>query len=154
MHSSPNHEPWQIGPVSSSGRVAAAALAIVAVDSVFTWSVTPYLIEAVALTAVPVVVAIRVFRGFPRSSDMAFATFVAILAVAFVALSRLGLQAGQASAAIVVAIVVAATGLGSLALGWLRNRPDRDPTIGVPRWPSAPVALRSPSRYQTTRRYR
>ena len=154
MQPSSNHAPWQVSPVSPTGRVAAAALALVAIDSVFTWSVTPHLIEAAALTAIPAVVAIRVIRGFPRSRELAAATFASILVVASVALFRLGLVAGQASAAIVASIALAATGLLSLVFAELRNRQAGQPVIAIPRWPSAPVALRSPSRYRTHRQYR
>jgi hypothetical protein len=154
MQPSPNHAPWQVTPVSATGQVAAAALALLAVDSVFTWSMTPYLIEAAALTAIPTVVGIRLIRGFPRSRELAAATFASILAVASLALSQLGLFAGQASAAIVVAIALAATGLLSLAFAGLRSRLGEEPVIAVPRWPAAPVALRTPSRYRTHRQYR
>jgi hypothetical protein len=152
MQPAPNHAPWQVAPVSPSGRVAAAALALLAVDSIFVWSLTPYLIEA-TLIAIPAVVAIRVIRGFPRSRELAAATFSLGLAVASVALHQLGLSAGQASAAAVVAVALAGLGLVSLALAELRNRGVK-PTIAIPRWPAVPVALRSPSRYRIHRRYR
>src|SRR5262245_13211814 len=100
MQRSPNHAPWQIAPVSAAGRVAATALALLAVDSIFVWSVTPSVLEAAALTAVPGVVAIRVIRGFPRARELAAGTFALILAVAL----QLGLDAGQASAAVAVSI--------------------------------------------------
>jgi hypothetical protein len=153
MQTSPNHAPWQVAPVSATGRVAAAALALLAVDSVFTWSMTPYWIEAAALTAIPAVVAIRLIRGFPRSRELAAATFASILAVASVALFQVGLVAGQARAAVVVSIALAATGILSLALAGLRTRLGGEPVIAI-RWPSAQVALRSPSRYRTHRQYR
>ena len=154
MQPSPNHAPWQVAPVSATGRVAAAALALLAIDSVFTWSVTPYLIEAAALTAIPAAMGIRVIRGFPRSRQLAAMTFASILAVASFALSQLGLFAGQASAAIVVSIALAATGIMSLALAGVRNGLGGEPVIAIPRWPAAPVALRTPSRYRTRRQYR
>lgn len=153
MQPSPNHAPWQVAPVSATGRVAAAALGLLAVDSVFTWSVTPNPVAA-ALTVIPAVVAIRVIRGFPQSRPLAAATFAAVLAVASLGLFQSGGLAGQASAAIVVAMVLAATGLLSLALAGLRVGSGRAATIAVPRWPSAPVALRSPSRYRSHRQYR
>ena len=153
MQPSPNHAPWQIAPVSATGRVAAAALALIAVDSIFVWSITPSVIAA-ALAAIPAVVAIRVIRGFPRSRELAAATFALALAVASVALFQIGLVAGQASAAIVVSIALAAMGLSSLALTAVRNRSHGTPVISIPRWPSVPVALRSPSRYRTHRQYR
>lgn len=154
MQTSPNHAPWQIAPVTASGRVAAAALVLLAVDSIFLWSSTPSVIGAASLTAIPTVAAIRVVRGFPGSRKLAAATFAGILAVALLALFQIGLGAGQASAAIVVSIALTGTGLMPLALAAFRNRPGTTPVIAIPRWPSAPVALRSPSRYRTHRRYR
>lgn len=132
--------------------MAAAALALIAVDSIFVWSVTPSVLEAAALTAVPVGVAIRVIRGFPRARELAAATFALILAVALVAIVQLGLVAGQASAAVAVSIALAGTGLVALALA--ARRPSGEHVIAIPRWPSTPVALRSPSRYRTHRHYR
>lgn len=154
MQPSPNHAPWQVAPVSATGRVAAAALALLAVDSIFTRSVTPDLIETAVLTAIPAVVAIRVIRGFPHSRELASATFASILAVASFALSQIGLFAGQASAGIVVSIALAATGILSLALAGLRSRLGGKRVIVIPRWPVALVALRNPSRYRTHRQYR
>jgi hypothetical protein len=154
MQPAPNHAPWQVAPVSATGRVAAAALALLAIDSVFLWSVTPYLLAAAALTAIPAVVGIRVIRGFPRSRELATATFASILVIASLALFWIGLAAGQASAAIVVSIALAAMGLLALALAEFRSRPGAKPVIAIPRWPATPVALRSPSRYRTYRRYR
>ena len=154
MQPSPNHAPWQVAPVSTTGRVAAASLALLAVDSVFVWSMTTSVIEAAALTTIPAVVAVRVIRGFPRSRELAAATFTLGLAVAIVALFRLGLVAGQASTAIVVALALAASGLLTLAWTRLRNQLGGESVIAMPRWPSAPVAVRSPSRYPSHRRYR
>jgi hypothetical protein len=137
--------------------VAAAALALIAVESVFSWSVTPNPVAAAALSAIPAVVAIRVIRGFPRSRQLAAAAFAAVLAATSLGLLRRGGVAGlpgQAGAAIVVVLVLAATGLLSLALIGLQTRRDRAPLIAIPRWPSVPVALRSPSRYRTHRQYR
>ena len=154
MQPSPNFAPWQIGPVSATSRTAASALGLLAIDSAFVWSMTPSAIEAAILTAFPAVVGIRVIRGFPRSRELAAATFAAVLAVAIVTLSQVGIRAGQASAATVVAIALAATGLLSLALAGLQDRLGGEPVIAMPRWPSAPVAVRSPSRYRTNRHYR
>ena len=154
MQPSPNHAPWQVAPVSAIDRVAAASLALLTIDSVFVWSMTTSVIEAAAITAIPAVVAIRVIRGFPRSRELAAATFTLSLAVAIVALFRLGLVAGQASTAIVVALALAASGLLTVAWTGLRNRLGGEPVITMPRWPSAPVAVRSPSRYRINRHYR
>jgi len=153
MQPTPNHAPWQIAAIPTSGRVAAAALALLAVDSIFVWSMTSML-EAAALTVIPAVVAIRVIRGFPRSREMAAATFAAGVAVGVAALFRLGVGAGQTGGAIVVAIVLAASGLLTLAWSWVLDRRSRQPVITMPRWPSTPVAVRSPSRYRSHRRYR
>ena len=154
MQPSPNHAAWQVAPVSATGRVAAAALALLAIDSVFLWSGSPNLIAAAALTAIPAVVGIRVIRGFPRSRELAAATFASILVVGSLANFRIGLAAGQASAAIVVSIALAAMGLVALAMAKLQRRSAAKPVIAIPRWPAALVALRSPSRYRTHRRYR
>jgi hypothetical protein len=134
--------------------VAAASLALLAIDSTFVWPMTTSAIEAAALTAIPAIVAIRVIRGFPRSRELAGATFASILAVALVALLERGLVAAQVSAAIVVSIALAATGLVSLALAGLRTGMGGGPVIAMPRWPSAPVAVRNPSRYRINRNYR
>ncbi len=154
MQPSSNHAPWQVAPVSATGRVVATSLALLAIDTVFVWSMTTSVIEAAALTAIPAVVAIRVIRGFPRSRDLAAATFALGLAIAIVALFRVGLVAGQASAATVVAITLTASGLLTLAWSRLPNRRGGEPVMVMPRWPSAPVAVRSPSRYRSHRRYR
>ena len=153
MQPSPNHAPWQVAHVSAASRAAATALALLAVDSIFVWSMTTSVIEAAALTAIPSVVAIRVIRGFPRSRELAAATFGLGLAIATVVLFQLGIV-GQVKAAIVVAIAIAASGILTLASTGLRNQPGGKPVIAMPRWPSAPVAVRSPSRYRSHRRYR
>ncbi|HEX5075527.1 MAG TPA: hypothetical protein VFW03_20110 [Gemmatimonadaceae bacterium] len=111
-------------------------------------------VEAAALTAVPAVVAIRVIRGFPRSRELAAATFASILAVAIVALVGSSLAGGQLRAALVAATALAASGLLTLTWARLRDRLGSQPVIAMPRWPSVPVAARSPSRYPTRRRYR
>ena len=153
MQPAPNHAPWQIAPVSATSRTCAAALALLAIDSAFLWSMMPSMIVAAALTAIPGAVAIRVIRGFPRSRQLAAATFASLLAIAIAALFGLGRVAGQASAAIVVAIALAASGLLTLAWNGLRKRLGGEPVLVMPRWPSAPVAVRSPSRYRSHRRY-
>ena len=153
MQPSANSAPWQIAAVPTSGRVAAAALALLAVDSVFAWSMTS-MIESAALTIIPAVVAIRVIRGFPRSREIAAATLAAGVAVGLAALFRVGVGAGQTSGAIVVGIVLAASGLLTLAWSWVLDRRSGQPVITMPRWPSASVAVRSPSRYRSHRRYR
>ena len=154
MQPSQNHAPWQVAPVSTNGRVVAVSLALLAIDSIFVWSMTTSVIEAAALTAIPAVVAIRVIRGFPRSRDLAGATFALGLAIAIVALFTLGLDGGQATAATVVAITLTVSGLLTLALSRLPNRRGGEPVMVMPRWPSAPVAVRNPSRYRINRHYR
>lgn len=153
MQPTPNHAPWQIAAVPTSGRVAAASLALLAVDSIFVWSMTSK-IEAAALTIIATVAAIRAIRGFPRSRELAGATFTLVLMSAIAALFQLDMVTGQARAATVVAIALAASGLVSLAWSALRNRLGVNPVIAMPRWPSVPVAVRSPSRYRSRRHYR
>jgi len=154
MQLSPNQAPWQVAPVSATGRVAAASLSLLAFDSIFVWSMTTSVIEAAALTAIPAVVAIRVIRGFPWSRELAAATFASSLAIAIATLFQREIATGQTRAAIVVAIALSAAGLLTLAWSARRNGPSTQPVTAMPRWPSVPVAARSPSRYRTHRQYR
>jgi hypothetical protein len=154
MPSQTNSAPWQVAPVSATDRVAAAALALLAIDSIFVWSTTTSVIGRAALTAIPGVVAIRVIRGFPRSRELAAATFASILAVGIVALFQLGIIAGQARVAIVVAAALGVSGLLALAWTGLPAKLGSEPVIAMPRWPSVPVAVRTPSRYRIHRQYR
>ena len=106
--------PWQVGPVSAPARIAAAALAALAFDSLFTWQASPHFTLAIASTAVPILVGIRVLRGFPRALAAASATFTMALVLSLLAWGRAGqMHASQLTAALTVAVLVSATGLGA-----------------------------------------
>jgi len=146
MTPSATHAPWQLAPVSSTSRVATAALAAIAVDSGFLWQVTPHFLVSFALTAIPILLGIRVIRGFPRSAEHAAAAFVAfqLASVGLFAFSQP--RNPQVTAALIVAIVLATTGLAAIALGWARTR--RRPVIELTA--PAPVLARA----RTPRQYR
>jgi len=88
MSSSPNTAPWQLAPVSAAPRVAAAALAVIAIDSTFAWQSMP-LLASIAFLIIPLLVAIRVVRGFPGSLS-ASAVTLGVTAALAAASSRAG----------------------------------------------------------------
>jgi hypothetical protein len=131
---------WQVGAVSAEGRIAAFALAALAVNSTFFWNAMPNTLEAFLITAVPLVVAIRVIRGFPASLAAAAATFGAIGLLAARVLSHASRPySTQLTAALIAAIVLSGSGLAAAiatwvaAVGWSRRAtiaiapPKRDP---------------------------
>jgi hypothetical protein len=122
--------PWQIGPVSAAGRIAATATFAIALDSLFIWQLTPNAIVGLAFIIVPLVVAIRVIRGFPLSIRNAALTFAAAEAMALGVLGRPA-HAGDAqlTAAVVVASILSATGLLAIAAGTVSARRPRPAVI-------------------------
>ena len=128
MDSTTSHRPWQVGPVSPTGRIAAAALVALATDSLFVWQAAPHVLESLAVTSIPVLVAIRVIRGFPRSLELAAMTFAVVALVAAAAVAGIGQSHGpQVTAALTVAALLAAAGLVATALDWLKIR--RSPVV-------------------------
>src|SRR5215216_1573776 len=112
MPSSPDAAAWQAEPVSSPSRIAAITLAMLSIDSAFAWPAMPYVAEAIATTTVPLLVAIRVVRGLPRSLEMAGVTLVAAQLLALRALAQMGLRRPTSlTAAVTMAAVLSATGL-------------------------------------------
>jgi hypothetical protein len=68
---------------------------------------------AMASTVVPILVGVRVLRGFPRAFAAASATFTIALALSLLAWGRAGqMHASQLAAALTVAVLVSATGSG------------------------------------------
>jgi hypothetical protein len=136
MRSTPslNTAPWQISAVSAAGRIAAASLFAIALDSLFIWKSTPNVIVALAFIIVPLVVAIRVIRGFPLSIRNAALTFAAAQAMALGVLGRPG-QASDAQllAVVAVAAIVSATGLVAIAADALRIHRPRPAVIELSR---------------------
>ena len=146
MTPSATHAPWQLAPVSSTSRVATAALAAIAVDSGFLWQAAPHFLVSFALTTIPILLGIRVIRGFPRSTEHAASAFVAFQlgSVGLLVFSRP--RSPQVTAGLIVAIALATTGLAAIALGLAKSR--RRPVIELTA--PAPVLARA----RTPRRYR
>jgi hypothetical protein len=80
--------PWQLGAVSRMGRVTSVVLVALAVDAVLARGSFPSAWIVAAFAIVPLIVAIRVARGFPRSLPAAVATFLAGGAIGFAASPR------------------------------------------------------------------
>jgi hypothetical protein len=122
MQSSPNHAPWQAGPVGTTGRISAAALFALAIDSVFTRQLAPHWLVALAITLVPALLAIRVVRALPGSLERAAIAFgaAALGSVTVLTISERRYP-NQIIAALLVAGVVSATGLTALAIRWARE---------------------------------
>jgi hypothetical protein len=119
---SPNHAPWQAGPVGTSGRIAAVALLVVSIDSVFTWHLAPHWLVAFAIAVVPALLAIRVVRALPGSLERAAIAFgaAALGSVTVLTVSEQRYST-QIIAALLVAGVVSAIGLAALAIRWARE---------------------------------
>lgn len=116
--------PWQVGTVSPFGRVAAAALAAIAVDAVSLWNLAPNAAVALATVAAPLIVAIRVARGFERSLPIAMVTFVMFGA----AIATLMLR-GTMSSALGVGALLASVGFVAAAAAWLEQRRRNKPAV-------------------------
>jgi hypothetical protein len=133
MSPSPNTAPWQLAPVSSASRVAAAALVFLALDSTFAWRAIP-LAAALAFLIVPLLVAVRVVRGLPNALTAAAATLAGyallmIVALAAPAGSRLLLVV---PAALVVGAILSVAGFAASAIALWTNR-RRRPVIEIER---------------------
>ena len=122
MSSSSNHAPWQLAPVSAACRVVAAALAVIAIDSTFAWQSMP-LAASIGFLILPLLVAIRVVRGFPGSLTAGAVTLGATAALAGRALVAFTpSRPGQLSSVYLVALIVSAAGLAAIAVAWWGRR--------------------------------
>src|SRR5215207_8991398 len=70
----PTTAPWQLGPVSSHGRITAVALLALSLDAVWLRHISPSVVLAIPLVVGPFLVAVRVARGFNRSLPTAITT--------------------------------------------------------------------------------
>jgi hypothetical protein len=126
MSSAPIIRAWQLSPLTRFGLVSAAALFTLSLDSLFVWSATSNRLISVVFVAAPLVVAVRVARGFVRSPSPAPSWVTA-----------------SASAALLLSAVGIATSLGALLEGRARPKP---PAIALareqPRDPLARVSSR------------
>ena len=118
----PHTSPWQVGPVSSLGRITVGALVALALDSFFLWQHTPHLAVSLAVVLVPVIIAIRAIRGFERSLVAAVTTLGLAGVVAVTELARTGLSRANAGGALAVAVVLCAVGVIAGIAGWLEQR--------------------------------
>jgi ABC-type Mn2+/Zn2+ transport system permease subunit len=120
--SSPSSAPWQLSEGSAASRIAAAALIAVALDSVFAWRVVPVLLSIVLLI-IPLLVAIRVIRGFPAALPAAAVTLGAVAVIAGISLANpAAAQPANNTASLIVAAIVSVVGVASATAGWLRER--------------------------------
>src|SRR5688572_27004676 len=114
--------PWQVGPVGVFARIAAAALIVLGVDSVFLWPTAPHVAVSVLYLAVPVVLAIRVGRGFPHALGVAAGVLAVATLLAARALADSKAHPAMVTAALLVAAAVSATGLLATVGGWVGQR--------------------------------
>lgn len=83
MNSIETPRPWQLAAVSRMGRVTSFILLALSLDAGLARNALASAWIVAALVVVPLVVAIRVFRGFPSSLAAAAATFAAAGAIGF-----------------------------------------------------------------------
>ena len=121
MSTSPNTAPWQLGPVTAASRVAAAALAVIAIDSTFAWRSMP-LLASIAFLIIPLLVAIRVVRGFPGSLGASAVVLAGTTAFTTLLIASPTSRPDHLSAALLVAVVVSAIGLAAVAVAWRGGR--------------------------------
>lgn len=120
--SSPSSAPWQLSAGSAASRITAAALIAVALDSAFAWRVVPVVLS-IALLIIPLLVAIRLIRGFPAALVAAAVTLGAVAVL--VGLSIANPAVGQPTAIaspLIVAGIVSVAGLASAIAGLLDER--------------------------------
>ena len=81
MHSH-HQRPWQLAAVSRVGQLVVAMLVALSLDSTITWSsfASPWI--AAILATAPLLIAVRVARGFDQSLATAISMFVAGAALA------------------------------------------------------------------------
>jgi len=120
--SSPNAAPWQLSEGSAASRITAAALIAVALDSAFAWRVVPVVLS-IAFLIIPLLVAIRVIRGFPAALLAAAVTLGAVAVLAGVSFTNLAIgQPTNSAAPLIVAGIVSVVGLAAAIAGWLDER--------------------------------
>ena len=119
--------PWQVGPVSSLGRITAGALVAVALDLLFAWQTAPGAVLALVLLLA--LVAVRVVRGFDQSLSAAALTFGAVGVTAVGGLVLGTLVRGAARSALVVAVALAIFGIASAIAAWLERRRLAEPAV-------------------------
>jgi ABC-type Mn2+/Zn2+ transport system permease subunit len=152
--SSPSSAPWQLSQGSAASRITAAALIAVALDSAFAWRVVPVVVS-IALLIIPLLVAIRVIRGFPSALLAAAATLGAVAVLAGVSFTSLVLGQPTNLAALSVAAIVSVVGLAAAIAGSLNERRRGHVVISIELTePDGFAVARSPHRRSQNRTYR
>jgi hypothetical protein len=129
--SSPSNAPWQLSAGSAASRITTAALIVVALDSAFAWRLVPHVVSS-AFVIIPLLVGIRVVRGFPNALMAAAATLGAGAIVAGGALATSTTSGpGNPAASLIVAIIVSLVGFASAIIGWLGERRQSRPVIAI-----------------------
>jgi ABC-type Mn2+/Zn2+ transport system permease subunit len=77
---------------------------------------------SIAFLIIPLLIAIRVVRGFPAALAMAAATLGAVAVLAGIAFANPVAPLANNSASLIVAAIVSVVGLASATAGWLRER--------------------------------
>ncbi len=119
--SSPRSAPWQLSEGSAASRITAAALIAVALDSAFAWHVVPVVLS-IALLIIPLLVAIRVIRGFPTALRAAAVTLGGVAVLTGVSFTTLAFGQATNASALIVAGIVSVAGLASAIAGLLDER--------------------------------
>ncbi|HUQ80367.1 MAG TPA: hypothetical protein VM076_04490 [Gemmatimonadaceae bacterium] len=129
MSSAFSTAPWQFAPVSSLGRVVSAALAALAIDSIWLWPVSPNALLALTLVLGPAVVAVRVIRGFDGSLVAALMTFALMGSMAIARLRFGPATTGNTRSALMVAAALAVCGLVAAVAALLEQRRKDKPAV-------------------------
>ena len=137
--------PWQLEPVSSLGRITAAALVALAVDVLFAWQISPVTALPVAGAVALLLVAVRVIRGFEGSLSAAAVAF-GLTGFAAAGLVLVAPTAATVRSALVVAIVLAVVGSIAALAAWAERPQRRDAT------PVIEIAVASPDGLARARR--
>jgi len=143
MSSAPGIRPWQLSAVTRRGVVSAVALVTLALDSLFVWSATSNRLISVVLVAAPLVVAVRVARGFDRSLPAALWTFAGATALAAGQLRSLTPVPSAVTAAADAALVVSAVGIAATVAALIESRARAKlPVIAISREPKRDTLAR------------
>src|SRR5215218_3731558 len=150
MSHSSEVSPWQVGPVGPLSRIAAAALLAVSIDGVLAFGLMPHVIVALAVIVLPLLVAVRVVRGFEHSLSAAAVAFAVIGSVYGFQLLDRGMGSGGPAGTLLVGAAVCVAGLVASVAGVLDQGRTQVPTIEIeieqPK-PSGLVPARRPRRY-------
>jgi len=122
MSSTPSTAAWQVGPVSVSDRIASKLLLILAVGAIAARAALPFRssVAVVILTAIPLLVAVRLIRGFPASVSTAAATFGGYALLAIAALTTGGVSnSPEMAGALSLAAIASGLGLVCTVPRWI-----------------------------------